>query len=232
MIYFVKHYDPLCLGANTPYEKLCTPYETERQDGQMVRVLCYVCNWQEIKDLETCQKETTVGARCKRKPLQHGYCAQHQEEARRTYDAQYAKSRNEWYQETRRNWKQLENWYWNNKLNTKIIKKHNLNYNLLLDAARQLTECVYFIKAGNYVKIGTTHDIENRLKQIQSGKGAITPDDACTDQMILIKTIPGSYNVEKTLHRIWAGNRVVGEWFNLDDDLLEYINKLEITGTL
>lgn len=68
---------------------------------------------------------------------------------------------------------------------------------------------VYFVRFGNRIKIGFTTDLSTRMKVI--------PHDA------ILLTIPGNMSTEARLHRRFEHLRKVGEWFEMGDDLMEYI---------
>lgn len=68
---------------------------------------------------------------------------------------------------------------------------------------------VYYVRHGDQVKIGTTHSLVNRLRQIRH------------DALLAIE--PGHYDLEKLRHWQFAENRLDGEWFALDADLEDHI---------
>ena len=78
---------------------------------------------------------------------------------------------------------------------------------------------VYFVwsEAEEMVKIGTTVDIEQRLRQFQTH----TPHE-----VELLGTIPGSHKKERAVHKVFAGDRFSKEWFTANkDDVLAYIEQ-------
>jgi hypothetical protein len=66
--------------------------------------------------------------------------------------------------------------------------------------------CVYAIKAGDHIKIGTTRNLDNRLKTLQTGQAT---------RLMLVGSCPGDSRMERSLHRQFAEFRVSGEWFKL-----------------
>lgn len=72
----------------------------------------------------------------------------------------------------------------------------------------------YFIQAGvdGPVKIGIAEDVEERLKQLQTG---------CPDDLRLIGRIRG--NCEADLHKRFERLRLRGEWFKPDVRLMAFI---------
>lgn len=73
---------------------------------------------------------------------------------------------------------------------------------------------VYFIKAGNSVKIGRSMDVRNRLKSIQTG---------CPYEARLVKVLRGGRKVERDFHKRFAEYRMTGEWFGLYGRLAQYL---------
>lgn len=72
---------------------------------------------------------------------------------------------------------------------------------------------VYFIQAGTDgpVKIGVTSNIMKRMDALQVGHH---------EQLILLGSVAGGYEVEKHWHTRWSAHHIRGEWFKPDDALL------------
>lgn len=88
------------------------------------------------------------------------------------------------------------------------------------ESAKQLpkrNEVVYFLKAGQFVKIGYTNNLTKRLDQLKTG---------CPYPLVVAATIPGDYETEHKLHRQFAHLRHNGEWFLCTGALAEYIGGL------
>jgi len=78
---------------------------------------------------------------------------------------------------------------------------------------------IYVIKSGNYCKIGRTKDMKQRMKTFE-------------------KSIPGGFHLvcdwysddtmqeEAEMHSIFATLRVNGEWFNLQDNNIRWLQDL------
>lgn len=73
---------------------------------------------------------------------------------------------------------------------------------------------VYFIHAGDLVKIGTAKSIKNRMRALQSG---------CPHPMMLVHFVAGSKSTERKFHKMFSHHRRHLEWFSLDGDLLDYL---------
>lgn len=76
---------------------------------------------------------------------------------------------------------------------------------------------VYFAFNGKYIKIGHTHNLEKRMEVL-----GIEP--------IHILQIADCAKCEHFLHEYLAGSRVVGEWFDLGWDLIEWIKSFRSDG--
>lgn len=73
--------------------------------------------------------------------------------------------------------------------------------------------CVYFITDGQYVKIGKTDNIESRMKSLQTGN---------PKKLTLIDVIPTKepHLVEWGLHQRYAKQHIMGEWYDILDEIL------------
>ena len=75
---------------------------------------------------------------------------------------------------------------------------------------------VYFIQAGEFVKIGFSVNPESRIDELKTG---------CPFELKLLTTVPGGKKMEKELHQIFAAHRQHGEWFTFHQDIKDYIAK-------
>lgn len=73
---------------------------------------------------------------------------------------------------------------------------------------------VYFARAGERVKIGKARDVAARLRELQT---------SAPFKLELMAVMPGSFEEERAVHDRFKHLRVVGEWFELRDDLLTFI---------
>lgn len=80
---------------------------------------------------------------------------------------------------------------------------------------------VYFVQGdkGGPIKIGHTDNIENRLKQMQTGN---------PDKLVLLHLTNGGKNFEDELHERFSKYHYRGEWFHPSQELLDYINELKL----
>jgi T5orf172 domain len=78
---------------------------------------------------------------------------------------------------------------------------------------------VYFIRVGDYIKIGWSTRPMNRLRQFQTSH---------PDELDIMGTIKGQRSLEGKIHKRFSKTRVRGEWFEVDGPLLDYIDKYTI----
>lgn len=77
---------------------------------------------------------------------------------------------------------------------------------------------IYFVQAegGGLIKIGTSVCLTERLRQLELIHG---------DGLSVLAVMPGSFDVERTLHdrfaHLWEG----GEWFRDNGELTEFISR-------
>ena len=64
---------------------------------------------------------------------------------------------------------------------------------------------IYFIKCGNFVKIGYAKDVSKRLSELQVGNPY---------PLTIMTVIPGTLRLEALFHQALQGYRERGEWFN------------------
>jgi hypothetical protein len=80
---------------------------------------------------------------------------------------------------------------------------------------------VYFISSEAEdapIKIGyTTSEIDNRIKALQTGH---------PHKLTVLAEMDGSYRLEHALQRIFAGQKIYGEWFKRSRELTDLINAL------
>jgi hypothetical protein len=74
--------------------------------------------------------------------------------------------------------------------------------------------CVYFIRCGEFVKIGKADDLIKRFKGLRTSM----PHD-----LELLMSLPGSVPEERGFHDRFAAHRHRGEWFRLEGSLAEFL---------
>ena len=102
----------------------------------------------------------------------------------------------------------------------------DLNIDLNKDIKNNKIGFVYFITNGQNIKIGfTSKSPKQRLKQLNTGSDK---------QLFLLGYMSATQSKEKELHSQFEYLKIRsnGEWFQVDDKLLDYINEVnEIKNT-
>ena len=75
---------------------------------------------------------------------------------------------------------------------------------------------VYFMRAGDFIKIGTTNNLMRRLMVLQIG---------CPLPVSLEVAILGGAKLEKAIHDRFLPYRRHGEWFHAADDIQKFMAK-------
>lgn len=75
---------------------------------------------------------------------------------------------------------------------------------------------VYFIECGDFIKIGFSEAVEQRLEALQ----ASTPYE-----LVLLMSIPGTPDTERELHSRFADHRHKREWFRRTPELIAFIEQ-------
>lgn len=85
-------------------------------------------------------------------------------------------------------------------------------------AAQRTPDHIYFLRAGQHglIKIGVSVDVAVRIAALQTGS---------EQTLRLLGTLAGGPEVERAIHRRFAGSRVQGEWFWPSPDLLAFIDE-------
>lgn len=79
---------------------------------------------------------------------------------------------------------------------------------------------IYFVRSGDYIKIGISNNVIERVKQIQT----------CSPLKVeLIKFIgvDDELSLEKAFHGKFVADKAEGEWFKISEELLDFIEGLE-----
>lgn len=75
-------------------------------------------------------------------------------------------------------------------------------------------EVVYYMRLGNRAKIGTSRNLQSRLR-------CFNPEDCMAYEL-------GGRSLERRRHQQFHHLRVVGEWFDLNSELTRHINALDV----
>lgn len=83
----------------------------------------------------------------------------------------------------------------------------------------QPSQKVYFIGSVEMrcVKIGVTRNVDRRIAGLQT---------ACPCELTIFAVIDGDKSTERALHSQFAEHRRHGEWFELSDDIQDFIDRI------
>lgn len=83
---------------------------------------------------------------------------------------------------------------------------------------------VYFIldANSNAIKIGWAKDVNKRMRTFQTS----SPARLRLLKSVKVKGAVAAQELERSLHQRFHANRLIGEWFKAEGDLLEYVNHL------
>lgn len=84
-----------------------------------------------------------------------------------------------------------------------------------------MTKQVYFVAHGHRIKIGTTANLKQRLRDISAH---------LVGELVLIAAIDGGRDVEAAIHKLLKPHRLKGEWFSDCPEVRSLIASLQATG--
>lgn len=77
-------------------------------------------------------------------------------------------------------------------------------------------ERVYFLRAGNKVKIGRTRNVQARIDALQNMNPV---------RLHLLFAQPGGVSLERSYHQRFKAYRAHGEWFEIRGDLADFLSR-------
>ena len=89
----------------------------------------------------------------------------------------------------------------------------------------------YFIRCGQYIKIGVAASPRFRLDTIRNTGGVLAPRGLDLSTAELLATEPGGFDRERELHDKFSHLRHTGEWFTKAPELIEYIESIRVTAS-
>lgn len=84
-----------------------------------------------------------------------------------------------------------------------------------------MSDVVYFAERNGLIKIGTTGGLGDRVGQLDKGDCAVPGVDV--SPVRVLATMPGSREVERAVHEMFANLCYQGEWFLLAEPLIGFI---------
>ncbi len=84
---------------------------------------------------------------------------------------------------------------------------------------------IYFIRSGDYVKVGFSRNVATRLTTIRrSGGGAEYPADIDLGSAYIYGVVPGAPFGERLIHAVLAPHRACGEWFHWNEPVRDHLD--------
>lgn len=85
-------------------------------------------------------------------------------------------------------------------------------------SSRPKGDVVYFLRAGEFIKVGkATGSARNRVSQLKTG---------CPFKIEIMATVPGGYELERSIHRRFQSSRAHGEWFHATQELIAFVAEI------
>jgi hypothetical protein len=78
-------------------------------------------------------------------------------------------------------------------------------------------DVVYFLEAGDFIKIGFTTSLENRIKALETSS---------PHEFVVLATMPGTIEDETEIHHRFWSSRQRREWFRKTPELLAFIDQI------
>ena len=85
---------------------------------------------------------------------------------------------------------------------------------------------VYYMRCGEFIKIGVSITPAYRLRTIREIGGVLSPDGLNLALTKLVATEPGGQSHERAMHRQFAHLRHTGEWFTETPELTAHIERI------
>ena len=192
------------------------------------QILCVHCHHDEIVGL-SCLGLTQHEKRCRRTDLDgHGFCRAHTDQA-----VPYSNRLSNYYLPKIEGWGGLFPEFGKAIRDEALLEIEEavrselsvLRGSLLdmFDERSKHSEKIYFIRAGNLVKIGRSVNPRERLKALRSDKKqTIIPEQVDMSEAEIIAVFPGGRRVESALHFQFRRYRVAGEWFRLTREVRDF----------
>lgn len=99
---------------------------------------------------------------------------------------------------------------------TREAEEWNKNPNQRKSPKYRQNGVIYFLSAGDRIKIGFTSTLGRRMSQLRISN---------PDGLELLGTLPGNRYIEEFVHWIFRASRESGEWFRFSDELATFIRK-------
>lgn len=205
----------ICTSWGSSYT--CSDIEVKDENNWVI-YKCMYCNHKDYMQ-KSCLALTSVGKRCRRSSGKFGYCSHHDGETAEVYAASV---------ETHLPWKveSIEEYASQAKTVAMLIAKRDifrrikmlkdLSLGVLYERVERIQQdCyIYFLKCGNYVKIGSSFTPETRIAQLKKENDVtLRPKSIKMEDAVCIGWVQGARSLERDIHQALSKYRENGEWF-------------------
>lgn len=212
------------------YVYTCSDVEIKDENNWVI-YKCMYCNHEALMQ-SSCLSLTSVGKRCRREADQFGHCSQHHSETKEVYSAAV---------EARLPWKveSLQEYVDQATAVAMIIAKRDifrtikmvkdLSLGVLYERVERVTQdCyIYFLRCGDYVKIGSSYSPETRIAQLKKENDVtLRPKGLKMDDAVCIGWVQGARSLERDLHQALNHYRENGEWFRWKPKVQDVVNAI------
>jgi hypothetical protein len=199
------------------YAYQCSDIEI-KEDNKWIIYKCMYCNHEALMQ-SSCVAMTSVGKRCRRQSDRFGYCSQHHAETTEVYAASVA-THLPWQVESVAEYaeqaKQVAMLIAKRDVFRTIKMVKDLSLGVLYERVTKLQEdCyIYFLKCGDYVKIGSSFSPETRIAQLKKENDTtLRPKGLKIENAVCIGWVQGARSLERDIHQVLNRYRENGEWF-------------------
>ena len=212
------------------YVYTCSDVEI-KDDNNWVIYKCMYCHHDTIMQ-SSCLSLTSVGKRCRREADKFGHCSQHHSETKEVYSAAV---------EARLPWKveSLQEYVDQATAVAMIIAKRDIfrtikmvkdiSLGVLYERVERVTQdCyIYFLRCGDYVKIGSSYSPETRISQLKKENDVtLRPKGLKMDDAVCIGWVQGARSLERDLHQALNNSTENGEWFRWKPKVQDVVNAI------
>jgi hypothetical protein len=199
------------------YAYKCDDVEV-KDDNNWVVYKCMYCNHNKFMQ-SSCLALTTADKRCRREADRFGYCSQHHSETTEVYAAAIDVDM-PWKVETLKEYVDQAKKIAMSIAKRDILRQVKLIKDLSLGALyerieRNQQDCyIYFLKCGDYVKIGSSFSPETRIAQLKKENDTtLRPRGLKIEEAVCLGWVQGVRSLERDLHQALNRYRENGEWF-------------------
>lgn len=195
-------------------------------DSATHEATCFSCSWGEHVG-QQCTGVQVPGWRCTRTATESGLCWQHMASSQEIIAAVKGMIRGgsliEFLVEAGDDELRLE---LADRLHRQLVGPERAKRGAEREERMRAASVVYFVEREGFIKIGTTSQLEKRLKALS--KGSCFPEGMTVGPVQLLAAIPGDARNERHFHDTFYSHRIQGtEWFYGAPEIRKFIGRLK-----